>query len=167
MKQIAIHEAGHAVAHVRFGWEIGVLSIRPNENTMTAGVCTGPSIESVECVEDAEKQVLAYLAGYAALIASGHSEESAMLGADDDMEKVETLLEGWLLGNVEDWKARAIEMMSKPENANAVSVLAAELEVREYMNDELPENLIGYADGEFTQEEWQRYLLGRQMRGLE
>ncbi len=167
MNTTAIHEAGHAVAHVRHGLEVTVLSVRPDGEKMTAGHCRGPGVESVRCAEDAEVQILAYLAGYAALIAYGLDEESASRGAESDMEYVEQLLEDWCLGGgLNAWKERAVEFMSRPENVAAVALLAKELEHREHMVDELIEDLISYSDGEFTEDEWQRYLLIRQHRGL-
>ena len=89
-KHIAYHEAGHVVAHFRLDVYQGIATIKPSGDN--AGHVTSEGIDHVWNAIDARTQVLSYCASFAALIAAGHSEDDAKLGADDDFEKAAELI---------------------------------------------------------------------------
>ena len=74
----AIHEAGHAVAHVRLGIQQSFLTIKPYDGL--AGSYTAEGENHVWSKEEAVDQVLAFCAGYATLAAHGCDEEEAQAG---------------------------------------------------------------------------------------
>lgn len=84
-QKTAIHEAGHAVAHVRLGILQDILTIVPDG--YFAGAVSSEGIETVEDADMAEKMVLAYCASFSALIAYGYPTELALVGCNDDFEK--------------------------------------------------------------------------------
>jgi hypothetical protein len=151
----AIHEAGHAVAHVRLGIMQQELSIFPKEGTL--GHATAEGAQHVWSAKEAEPMVLAYLAGYAALIAAGHGEGVARAGADSDFAEAEELIKFWgLAGSLDDWRARAVELMAEQRNVRAVALIAEEL--TRTLPAECAEALVDVADGGTTQEEYLRFF---------
>ena len=125
LKSTAIHEAGHAVATERFmlgQWET---SIVPNHEFGTAGHCTG---EDNPQDEDLSKEnVKVYLAGYAALVVAGYSEEESCRGAGDDFEKAIDEIRFISGGDLDYWKQQTVAFMSEPANAHAVTALSEAL----------------------------------------
>ena len=123
-KAVAIHEAGHAVAHVRLGLDHDGANIIPDEDGQLGGAA-GEGQEHVEGERGAKHVVLAFCAGYAALVAAGHAEDTARVGADDDFEQAREVIDSWgLPGGFESWQAQAVELMSRPENVAAVALVA-------------------------------------------
>lgn len=154
----ALHEAGHAVAHERLDIHQGSVSIEPDAETL--GRCKAEGAKHVYSADEAQKQVMAFLAGYAALIAAGCNEEDASAGADDDFEQAADLFESWDLGgDLVSWKAEAVDFMSTGENVKAVRRLADELLSRITIGDELTAVIVDVADGEITEAELEQYIL--------
>lgn len=163
-RHIAIHEAGHAVAHCRLNIQQAYVSIDPEEiyddEGNLLGVTRGRAIaEGVEHVCDqvqAGDQVLAYYAGYAALVAVGYSEEDASLGADDDFALADYLIDSWEIGKDSEWKHKAVLLMRDEANIAAVARVSEELlRERRLVMDQV-ETLIDVADGGIPEEEYQR-----------
>lgn len=158
----AIHEAGHAVAHVRLGIASGFVSIIANPDKGTAGTAEGEGAGHVYNKDGAADMTIAYCAGYAALVSAGYDEQTALLGADDDMEHAQDLIEFWGLdGDIADWRRRAVDLMQSPENVNAVRVLAEQLAIHKRIENSIVEILIDLADGECTEADFNRFLLLR------
>lgn len=153
----AIHEAGHAVAHVRLGVRQDHVHIIRNGSLLGAAAAEGA--ESVWSAEDASIQAVCYCAGYAALIAAGFDEERACSGADNDFEHVQHLVEFWgLNAPLGDWKARAVELMRQPQNVAAVRLLSEHLLEHMRLGADYIECLIELADGDITADEWAQFL---------
>ena len=73
----AIHEAGHAVAHIRLGIEYGHAHIVPDGKGLLGAAC-GAGVQNVWNKGEAENMVLAFCAGYAALVAAGYPGDEAI-----------------------------------------------------------------------------------------
>ncbi len=160
LKTTAIHEAGHAVAHKRLGIEQDFATIEPRGRTL--GGVKAEGVHDVCNAGQARPQVLAYCAGYAALVAAGYTEAEATLGADDDFDNVNYLIESWLLNpSLEDWKAEAVLLMREPRNLSAVQVIARELLDKKRLDGDLLTVYLEFADGEATQADLDSYLLMR------
>jgi len=163
MEHTAIHEAGHAVANHRRKIDQEKVSIKPDPSKDLLGRSVSAGVDHVYSEDDARSMALAYLAGYAALIAHGYSEDEALNGADDDYEKTVQLIETWKLDRLETLKREAIELMSQAENAKAVRLLADRLlENEEIYSDEI-EIIIEVADGSETEENYQSFLETRRL----
>jgi hypothetical protein len=155
----AIHEAGHAVALARFDREQGDVSIQPDHERGSLGHAAGEGLNHIWNEEDARQIIVVDAAGYAALIAHGMDEYTAMLGAGDDFENVETIVRDWLPGTtVEEWKAAAVDLMREPANIRAVNLVAAELMSRGTIRADDLWVAIDFADGKCTEEEYRDYL---------
>ena len=155
----AIHEAGHAVALSRFDREQGDVSIHPDPEEGSLGRAFGEGLNHIWNEEDARQIAVADAAGYAALIAHGMDEDTAMAGAWDDFENVETIVRDWLPGTtVEEWKAAAVDLMREPPNVRAVNLIATDLMNRGFIRADHLWVLIDLADGECTEEEFREYL---------
>lgn len=156
-RETAIHEAGHAVAHVRLEIDYGGVTIVANHGR--DGAASAAGAESVCNAAGARAQAVAYCCGYGALIAAGVSPESACLGADDDFEHAMELIEAWRLGgSLGEWKAQAVALMSEPRNRKAVQVIADELLDRRRLDADFIDVLVELADGTMTREDVDRYL---------
>lgn len=121
----AIHEAGHAVAHHRFKIDQEKASIVPKDGNQ--GSVTSACEDHVWDKKEAEDMTVAYLAGYAALRAWGYSEDDALQGAEDDLEKAQHLINIWDLESRESLMRESVKILSKPENRLAVKMVAAVL----------------------------------------
>lgn len=163
-RHTAIHEAGHAVAHCRLNIQQAYVSIDSEEfyddDGILLGVTRGMAMaEGVEHVYDqvqAGDQVLAYYAGYAALLAVGFSEEEASLGADDDFALAEYLIDFWQIGNHSEWKQKAALLMRDEANIAAVARVSEELLLERRLVMDQVEALIDVADGGIPEAEYQR-----------
>lgn len=113
--ETAIHEAGHAVATLRNGVQLGFVSIQPND--IHAGVATHEELYRNR--EEAEIDALIACAGYAALIAAGYDKAAASAGCDDDFEAASQMIAGWGLDSIEGIKSQAVELLSRDENRQA------------------------------------------------
>lgn len=121
-KFIAIHEAGHAVASKRFGGAIVEISIVPNHEECSEGNCNGEGFSQDE--DSIKENVKEYLAGYAALIVAGYSEEESCRGAGYDFGKAIDEIRLISGGDLDYWKRQTVSFMSEPANARAVMALA-------------------------------------------
>jgi ATP-dependent Zn protease len=164
-ENVAIHEAGHAVAHCRLDLDVGFCTINPTEEKL--GSLSGEGAGHVSDSDGAKNMVLAYCAGYAAMIADGKPEDEACRGCGDDFENAEQIISFWTLpGNLDVWKKRAVELMSKPENVRAVEVIAAKLLEFETIDGDHLMVLVEVADGVSTKEDYERYLVVREAAGF-
>lgn len=163
-REIALHEAGHALAHVRLLVDHDGAHILSDEEAGLLGAATGAGVRHVWGANEAKDMVIAFCAGNGALKAAGYPEEVALAGTGDDFEQAQDLLDFWgIAGDLSVWKDAAVELMRRPENVAAVALIAQNLLDRDRLDGELVEVLVNLADGEATEEDFQRYLL---MRGL-
>lgn len=156
-RETAIHEAGHAVAHVRLNILQGRVTIVPNDGRL--GSSTAEGSDSVTSATEAADQVLAYCAGYAACIAAGFDRDTAALGCWDDFEQAQELVDFWSLdGNLDEWRDQAVAMMSSTENIAAVALVAKWLLQDGTVDEQLLDVLVERADGNIDDEELKRFL---------
>lgn len=165
-RSTAIHEAGHAVAHVRFGILAGDVTIaaKKTDTHLVMGSAQAEGAESVWSADEAKPQVLAFCSGYASLIAAGYSDEAARKGCSDDFEQAAYLIDYWGLGAFDDWLPQAVALMRQEENIKAVSLVAEHLTRYESLDGDYINILVTVADGECTSTEWERYLAFRDWR---
>ncbi|HSI51853.1 MAG TPA: hypothetical protein VLA61_26600 [Ideonella sp.] len=155
----ALHEAGHALAHVRLQIDQMRASIVPTDELQGAVL----SNCDVWTAAGAEDMAIADCAGCAALKAVGQADDAAAPGCDSDFESAESLADDWSLeGGLEGCKSRAVDLMSRPENLTAVALIAEHLLMHLTLDAEYTQVLVDVADGETTEEEFERYL---SMRG--
>lgn len=153
----ALHESGHAVAHIRLGIQQDDMTIIPDG--IAYGAVSSKGINHVTNAEDAHDMVQAYCAGYASLIAHGYSNERALEGCDDDFEKAFDLIEFWNLKlNLERYKALTVELMSQPMNLAAVKLLADYVLKKERVAGDVIEVLVELSDGDCTKAEFDRFM---------
>ena len=150
----AVHEAWHAVAHVRLGILQWHATIEPLDADLAGSVLADDSVWNRD---DAENQALALYAGYAACLAAGLSPELAAVGCDDDFAKAEVLISDWRIGDVAKLTRRAVDLMSQPENIKAVQVIAQELLVEGVLHFKWLDLLVDVADGHATEQEYQQF----------
>ena len=156
----ALHESGHAVAHIRMGIQQDDMTII--SNGIALGAVSSEGIDHVEDIEGAHNMVQAYCAGYASLIAHGYSNERALVGCDDDFDKAFELIESWGLKlNLEQYKALTVELMSQPMNLAAVKQLADYLLTRERVAGEVIGVLVELSDGACSKAEFDRFMVMR------
>lgn len=157
-RSTALHEAGHAVAHVRFRILAGNVTIAAKKTYthLVRGSAVAEGAESVWSKTEAKPQILAYCAGYAALIAAGYGDEAARAGCDDDFEKATKLIEDWQLGTLDDWMSDAVEFMR--QNIRATNLVADHLMRHETLDSDYIDVLVSVADGDCTDEEFKQYL---------
>ncbi len=156
-KQTAYHEAGHAIAHLRHDILQLQVTIRPHDGNL--GGCTGEGKDNVWNAAQAPDQVICYCAGYAALIAIGHDKDIALLGCSDDMDNAAELITIWSLpGTLDEWQAKAVELMSRPENIRAVDFVARALLKYKTLEPDYFDFLVEWADGHISDAEWERFI---------
>lgn len=154
----AIHEAGHVVAHVRLDLGHDGGHIVPEENIL--GAALGEGFEHVWDKSGAEPVVLAFCAGYAAMIAAGYGEDRARAGTGSDFDGVQKLIDFWELpGTLEDWLAKSVALMRRPENVKAVALVAEHLMRHKRLTGDYCNVLVELADGEATEAEFSHYVL--------
>ena len=153
----ALHESGHAVAHIRMGIQQDYMTIIPDG--IAYGAVSSEGINQVKDAKDAHHMVQAYCAGYASLIAHGYSNERALLGCDDDFDKAVELIESWdLQRGLEQYKELTVDLMSQPKNLAAVKLLADYILTRERIASEVIEVLVELSDGDCTKAEFDRFM---------
>jgi hypothetical protein len=156
----AIHEAGHAVAHIRLGILQDRVTIEPKDGVLGSAMAEGAG--NVWDAEAAANQAIAFCSGYAALVAAGHDQPTALAGADDDFEQTEYLISFWgLQGGIADWRNRAVELMAEPRNMAAVSLIAGHLEQEKTISGDVLDLLVDLSDGNCSQADFDRYMLLR------
>lgn len=156
----AIHEAGHAVAHIRYRLDYDYVTIRCGESTL--GHVTGEGVENVWDRDNALEQAIAYCAGYAAMRNAGLSDKAARLGCDDDFEHAEHLIKFWKLEPLEFILTQAINLMELPENRKAVEVISKHLVDWQTLDGDYISVLVDVLDDpEATDADWNKYLMFR------
>jgi hypothetical protein len=171
-KKIAIHEAGHAVACERlFPWRlVGNLTIVPDVEGNAAGshemleaivfdLTTDPE-ELARQNEVFANQAVYFCAGYAACLAAGHSERTALAGCGNDFERAEAAA-SWPELTLSAVKQRAIELMRRAQNIAAVERVADELLARRTIGGDEVEWLVGIADGTLSEQDYRQFLASR------
>ena len=155
--QTAIHEAGHAVAHVRLRLDMTWATIVPRhfEESVTLGAVTGEG--DPWNASDAQAQVLAYCAGYAACVVAGWSDEHARSGTGDDFDKANQIIEFWALEGLENWLTKSVELLSTPETVRAIHKIADELIIHKAIGGGYISILCDWADGDCTEDELEDY----------
>jgi hypothetical protein len=147
LRHIAIHIAGQAVAHVRLG--LAKDRVRINTRDGALGTAEGRSRVSAWDAGRAAPATMAYCSGYAALIAAGYGEHVAVFVAWDDLERAIGLAANWdLPGGIRDWKAQAVDLMSRPENVAAVALVAQHLQEHREMDGASVARLVSLADAD-------------------
>lgn len=142
--------------------------MRYRSNLLSEKVTIAPSGSYAGCAsgeeswgsEDAGKiGILIFCAGYAALIAAGYNEETSVLGCGTDFDKANDIIEFWQLESLDEWKKRAVEHMSKPENINAVKWLSDKLVIHVTIGGDHIMALMSIADDdEATEATWLQYI---------
>ena len=158
--QIAIHEAGHAVAYARLfpGRPILTATIIPDYDDAAAGYVqhlddhsfVAASASDDEADDHFERAATFYLAGYAALLAAGESEKVALVGCESDFEQAGD--------RVDTAKVAALALMAEPANRQAVALVASKLLEWKTLDSDHIAVLIDLADGECTQAEYVEFL---------
>lgn len=157
----AHHEAGHAVAHIRLGIEQLSATIAPKAvpGGRRLGAVIAEGVQQVWNKEQAAPMVIAFGAGYAALVAAGHGDHEARDGADDDFDQAQYLIDFWGLPDTLDASlAQAVELMRRPENVAAVALVAEHLLKHKMLDADYLAVLVDLADGNTTEAEFARYL---------
>ena len=158
----AIHEAGHAVACLRL-WgtarDTGNITIERTDTTLghhAAEEITFPANEpeTAEQRQEFEKEAIYACAGYAALIAAGYDEATAVLGCDPDFDIADRVTEIPLA----EIKQEAVALMQQPANIKAVSRIAEELLQRTTLDPWDVDVLMEVANGNVTEEKYQTLL---------
>lgn len=159
MYWIAVHEAGHAVAHFRLhdgNRDHGYLSIQPS------GDIAGLASQETEWIfnpESMQKEVTILCCGYAACVAAGLDPTQAKEGCDNDFEKVDAILGNFKLDPFSIQLAAATTLMSKSENLRAVQRLADELVRHQILRSEEVDVLIEVADGAMSEEDLAQFRI--------
>ena len=163
-KETAIHEAGHAVAFYRLFGDAAryghTLTIEPHKDLLGNHraeelVFHGVGELTAEQRLAFENEAIYSCAGYAALLAAGYSDEAALAGCGSDFDKAKRACDVPL----DLSKEKAVELMTLPENSAAVARVAAELLSQSTLEWDEVEILIDVADGEATEQDYQRYLV--------
>jgi len=160
----AYHEAGHAVACYRLFKDDrrygGRLTIEPRGDLLGGHfaeelVFYGTEEVTAEERQAFENEAIYACAGYAAMLAAGYAEEEALAGCEADFEKAERVCNVRLYVS----KEQAMALMMQPQNIAAVARVAGELLSRSTLEWDEVEILIDVADGEATEQDYQRYLV--------
>ncbi len=160
----AIHEAGHAVAFYRLFGDAAryghTLTIEPHEDLLGGHraeelVFHGVGELTAEQRLAFENEAIYSCAGYAAVLAAGYSDEASLAGCGSDFDKAERACDVPLNMN----KEKAVELMTLPENTSTVARVADELLSQSTLEWDEVVILIEVADGEATEQDYQRYLV--------
>ena len=162
-KETAIHEAGHAVAFYRLFGDAAryghTLTIEPHEHLLGSHHAEELVFHGVGELTAEQRLVFANeaiysCAGYAAVLAAGYSDETALAGCESDFDQAEHACDVPL----DVSKKKAVELMTLPENIAAVARVVGQLLSQSTLEWEEVEILINVADGEATEHDYQRYL---------
>ena len=160
----AYHEAGHAVAFYRLFGDAAryghTLTIEPHEDLLGSHsaedrVFHGVGELTAEQRLAFENEAIYSCAGYAAVLAAGYSDEAALAGCESDFDKAERACDV----SLDVSKEKAVELMTLLENTSAVARVAGELLSQSTLEWDGVEILINIADGEATEQDYQRYLI--------
>ncbi|MFH1923619.1 MAG: hypothetical protein ABIP48_27480 [Planctomycetota bacterium] len=151
---VAYHEAGHAVADCRHGFDLFWVTVQPKGDY--AGKNEGAG--SWWTPEEAEQRLVGLYAGYAAQRRSDpdQSDTLARSGASGDFDKAADILR-WLHPDATDaelqrlqneWIAQAQTFVNDERNWGAIDALAEELLEHEELDGDEIELVIALADGD-------------------
>jgi hypothetical protein len=164
-RRTAIYEAGHVVAHVRLGLGHRRVSIDPRGN-LILGTAGREEVKTVSDAGRARSSTLACCAGYAALIAAGHSDADDLKRTRDDLGKAKDLIGRWnLQRDISAWKQEAVELMRRPENVAAVSLIAQYLLAHGRLDSDLVGCVLAFLDGDMPETEFDDYVRFREALG--
>lgn len=153
----ALHEAGHAVAQLRFEILGDEVKISPSGDTF--GTVDSAGARPVRSNDEAAARVLSCCAGFAALVATGHDKVQAAIGCDSDFLEAANLIKYWALeGDLETWKRKAVRLMRFPRNIAAVEMVAAHLLRQRVLAGDYVEVLVDLADGSISQADFDDFL---------
>ena len=155
-RSVAIHEAAHAVAFHRAGFDPYRVTIVPDHDRGTEGTASqldGPRLfrnaagELCQDLVDSRALIVSLLAGLAANLEDGEPEDRAAIGAGSDVEDARHYLQRWgLEWSFEDAMRAAHESVRK--EWPVIEAVAAELLERETLDDTEVELVILIADGD-------------------
>lgn len=157
---IAIHEAGHAVAHRRlfpdtwFAWGLAIVPEDEQDERDAVGWSATEHLGNEDDLSPTDLDTCV-CAGYGAVIAAGYNEDQATAGCDEESDECDFRR---VRGDLAAARVRAIELMRQPENVKAVKRLADELMLRRQLHGDHVGLLIDVADGEITESEYQQHL---------
>ena len=144
LKSTAHHEAGHAVADVRFGFSSFRVTIRPDPETGTLG--RSWPMDHPADASDHDNYLIVLCAGYASEIKFAPGTEAvSRIGADNDLEKVHQIL------NKREESGTEIHWISKAklfvdDNWNAIRAVADELLSHEELDFDEVELIVEHSD---------------------
>jgi hypothetical protein len=162
VRRAAYHEAGHAVAHLRLrpSAYIGDITVVPDPEAGTLG--TGKFEEIWAGNREAWiDEVIVLCAGYAAEMLTDALEGSARLGATDDFETAEAIIKRHGLDSLDRHIDAARELLLRPQNRRALDLFSRELQKHGTLLSDDVEVLLGVADDEITDHEYEAYRLFR------
>lgn len=114
--RVAHHEAAHAVANAKFGFDPGWVCLDIGQTQFS--YCLGE--------RSPEDMLIPLYAGYAAAIkVAPEFENEARIGADDDFKRAEEIIKEIGNSSVELWIAKAKVFVA--DNWKAIQLVAAEL----------------------------------------
>jgi len=152
----AIHEAAHAVADHRAGFNPIGVTIVPDHDRGTEGAehqLDGPRLylnavgELCQDSDDSRAFIVSLLAGLAANLEDGQPADEAALGAEGDVEDAQDRLQQWgLEWSLDDAMRAAREFVQR--EWRVIEAVAAELLDRETLDDTEIELVILRADGD-------------------
>ena len=121
---IALHEAGHAIAAVRLGFEVTRVTIEPNEEFSGRCEIVDSMFLDLRAVKHGQ---LFLLAGHATDLANGVPLELAREIAEADRWFARTVRTQLGLRRERPWLARARRFVRDPANHRAIELLASVL----------------------------------------
>jgi hypothetical protein len=159
----SIHEAGHAVADRRL---ISDPQLWGPASVVAIGTQLGRAQGAgrSHCWDgaDAAAVITSLCSGYAALVAAGRCDEVAAIGCDQDFAEASGLSQEWGLGgDLDRWKRKAVDLMRRPENVEAVRLVADWLSRRQELDSDLIDLLIEIADGDAAEADLTDFLTFR------
>ena len=156
----AIHEAAHAVTHLRLHQHIyiGTVTI-----VATDGLDGRAQFERVDSgsADDWRNEVVVLCAGYASQLLAGDNEDDARIGASSDLEQAAEIISRWNLSPLADHVSAATQLLEQSCNRKAIERIAAELLKQETLPGDEVEMLLAIADGEASEADYEQYLLLR------
>lgn len=153
----AVHEAGHAVAHVRLAstFYLGNVTIIPDGHRAGCGQFEELWTESAD---DWRNEVVVLCAGYAAAVVFGHDRRTARHGARSDFDKASAIIAAWNMRPLREHIRVAEKLIERPENRKAVRAIAEGLIEVRTVSGEWVEVVIEWSDGQISDEDYARFL---------
>jgi len=157
LARVAVHEAGHALAVMRLGLiplegDISIFDEEegPHGRAQLEQVEFGRGSTDKDISLHAEKEIIADLAGYAALMLLGEPEREACIGFSHDYRQAKGKI-GYV--NINHHTKQTLELLSEGTNPIALQLLATELLKYKTIGYGYAEQVVSVTDGESTWEE--------------